>query len=85
MDKQGNILFRRFLLLFALLMLSSPILIAQKMKTTDKINFDYRAYHKKTGWINSVGIYFGNWDEVVKSIFEGSEDLSYQFGFNLFI
>lgn len=62
MSEQRSNLFGRILLLFALLILISSSLLAQNQNTADRIYFDKGRYHKKTGWVNSLGFYTGNWE-----------------------
>lgn len=64
MCMQRSNLFERFLMLFALLVMITSSLVAQTYSTADRINFKKGRYHKKTGWINSLGFYTGNWDEL---------------------
>lgn len=64
MNKLGDILIGRFLLVFALLVLFSSLMQAQQHASADRIYFKDNRYHKKTGWINSIGFYTGNWDEL---------------------
>ena len=79
MSKRRSNLFEIFLLVPIVLVLFSGSLQAQDQSTSDRIYFQKNRYHKKTGWINSLGIYVGNWDELFD--FGLPENLSFQFDY----
>ena len=64
MIKQRSKYFGWLVMLLTTLVFSCSSLLAQDQSASDRIYFQKNRYHKKTGWVNSIGFYFGNWDEI---------------------
>lgn len=77
-------LFGKILLLLAFVIMCSTILDAQNSKNIDRFNYKHRTYHIKSGWINTVGLHTGNWDEIIVSIMGIPELQSLQVDYQLY-
>lgn len=51
------------LMLLAFLMINSVFLKAQHLTAEERAHFEKGRYHQKTGWVNSIGFYTGNWNQ----------------------
>jgi len=78
MNKRMNIQFKNLLFLIVFLLMHSAVLKGQYTGTSKNYYYSNRLYHKKTGWVNSVGIYKGNWEELIKSFTQIPELPSFQ-------
>ena len=69
MSKQSSKYFRWLLMSLTTLVFSGSSLLAQEKSTADRIYFKKgRYYHKKTGWVNSLGFYTLNLDKLPDGI-----------------
>jgi len=78
MCKQINNWVSRFLLVFGFLIIHITFLQAQNSSNGRKSNFKKSLHQEKTEWVNSVGLYTGNLDEIYDFLESIPELLSFQ-------
>lgn len=68
--------------LYVLIFIATQSALLQAQSWSDNFNYKDGSYHRKTGWINSVGFYTGNLDEIIDGIAGIPENITAQVEFH---